>query len=277
MKALTRTLALLGCAAALGAALAACDQELGNGKERFANSGGFILPDAVVASYNLDGTEDELEIIGSGAYVDDNTFGTSKVFKNIIDDAGEGTNYLKLPENLFEETGVTNTKAMTIGFWVKKNKDAEIINWSPLFTAQPKDATWGVFNWPYFAVEVRIDIGWNIEGYYDPANGAYNDITWISENDDWHYVTVTVDGNKTNSIVYYIDGIEKFTLKDSDSPDGTIAGIFDDVMTNMATVALGGLQACGWKDPDLSASFAKFTVWNVALTGPQVKAMYDVR
>ena len=135
MKALTRTLALLGCAAALGAALAACDQELGNGKERFANSGGFILPDAVVASYNLDGTEDELEIIGSGAYVDDNTFGTGKVFKNIIDDAGEGTNYLKLPENLFEETGVTNTKAMTIGFWVKKNKNAEIINWSPLFTA----------------------------------------------------------------------------------------------------------------------------------------------
>ena len=34
MKALTRTLALLGCAAALGAALAACDQELGNNDER---------------------------------------------------------------------------------------------------------------------------------------------------------------------------------------------------------------------------------------------------
>ena len=223
------------------------------------------VPTAVYSA-KLDGSDTGVEIVGAGSYVEDETF--TKVFKNVTTTVGNGTDYLQLPENLFELTGVTTTKEMTIGFWVKSYGE-EISNWSPLFTAQPSDHVVGTFAWPFLAVEARIDLGWNISGYYDPTNGSHNNLTWLTDNTDWHYVAVTISKSE-DKIVYYIDGVVKFTVTSEDAANGTVEGILSEDALKMTKVALGGMQACYWDDPDLPCEFAKFSVWNSALSAAQI-------
>ena len=224
-------------------------------------------------SARLDGADFGVKIVGAGSYVEDETFG--QVFKNVTTTAGNGTDYLQLPENLFELTGVTTTKEMTIGFWVKSYGE-EISNWSPLFTAQPSDAVVGTFAWPFLAVEARIELGWNITGYYDPTNGSHNNLTWLTDNTDWHYVTVTISKSE-DKIVYYIDGVIKFTVTSEDAANGTVEGILSEDALKMTKVALGGMQACSWNDPDLPCEFAKFSVWDSALSEAQIKKVVSTK
>ena len=296
MKLLKRSLVLLGCALAAAAAFTACELELGNNDDRketadSENPAEVTVPDPA-AAYALDGTDDGVKIEGNGSFVEDNTFGTGKVFKN--DDTAQRTSYLLLPKDTLQHSA--ESKEMTIGFWVNANGATNL--WNPLFSAyaaapsKNEDSNRAeevplVNGVPMFILQSRCQVQVNIggepaiwcdfiEAQKDFAVSSYggSDKIWnVGYNDwkdnDWHYYTCTMT---EKSAVIYIDGekIVSWTI-DGTTINGSVNGIFQ--VDTLTYVCLGGNQAWDWGDADAPYSFAKFSVWDTALNEEQIKSV----
>ena len=216
-----------------------------------------------------------LTIVGNGTFelTPDPRFG--KVFHNdpTVTKAIR-TNWLELPSDIFSHS--SQTKEMTIGFWVNK-MSAEDYFFSPLFTAYGNDNvnkshTWTEGGeegwWPFFYLETRGLIGWNAGGYCDFTAkqndaGTNKESTVWTDDGKWHYVTMTFT---TSKAIVYVDGdvLNSWTIADEG-----LAGLF--TQTDLTHFCLGGNQAFGWGDPDPAFAFDNFAVYDKALSAAQIK------
>lgn len=233
----------------------------------------FTSADAVPTPvyFNDFSSQEGLEIVGSGEFVDDSDTRFGKIYHNDPNlSKAIRTNYLKLPENVLQHSATT--KEMTISFWVNK-KNATDYFWSPIFTAYGSDngtashahpdGGW----WPFFYAETRGVLGWNSNGYCDFTD-AENDAgkntirTDWSDDGEWHLYTMTFT---PSSARVYIDGsvINSWTIANNG-----LDGLF--TQTNLVYVCLGGNQAWGWNDPDPAFGFDDFAIYDRALTAEQI-------
>ena len=212
-----------------------------------------------------------LTIVGNGTFelTPDPRFG--KVFHNdpTVTKAIR-TNWLELPSDIFSHS--SQTKEMTIGFWVNK-MSAEDYFFSPLFTAYGDDNVnkshqWEDSGWPFFYLETRGLLRWNSEGWCDFTAeqndaGTNKESTVWTDDGKWHYVTMTFT---TSKAVVYIDGevLNSWTIADEG-----LAGLF--TQTSLTHFCLGGNQAFGWNDPDPAFAFDNFAVYDQALSASQIK------
>ena len=212
-----------------------------------------------------------LTIVGNGTFelTPDPRFG--KVFHNdpTVTKAIR-TNWLELPSDIFSHS--TQTKEMTIGFWVNKMTATDYY-WSPLFTAYGDDNVnkshqWEDSGWPFFYLETRGLMRWNSEGWCDFTAeqndaGTNKESTVWTDDGKWHYVTMTFT---TSKAVVYVDGevLNSWTIADEG-----LAGLF--TQTSLTHFCLGGNQAFGWEDPDPAFAFDNFAVYDKALSAAQIK------
>ena len=229
----------------------------------------------------------DLTIVGTdsskGSFETDATFGS--VFKNVSATTTR-TCYLKLPENTLQHSATS--KEMTIGFWVS-NTTTDTGIYHPLFSAYhavPSElvSTDNLYNEttnttcngsPMFILQSRGIAQVNCAGWCD-FEAAQNDnganaqsISWLGAQSTWHYYTSVIT---ETSLKIYADG----TLLNSWTIDGTTngqvaSGLFANAGdTALSYVCLGGNQAWSWGDTDAPYSFAKFAVWDSALTAAQI-------
>lgn len=234
------------------------------------SSDSVTVPTAVYSA-KLDGNDTGVEIVGAGSYVEDETF-TKVAYNANGGTEGKRTNYIKLG-NVFENIGGSADDSFTIGFWVKNPNSETVIStafpWSPLFTAQNTQVLSGGDDWPCFAIEERQVVAWNWGGW-NPGVGEIKR-EWIDDN-EWHYVTVVVDGS-SNSVNVYIDGIVTNTITEgfgdgnAATPSTFVAAMAD---ATWDLCSLGGCQIASWADNDVPLYFAKFSVWNSALSAAQI-------
>ena len=212
-----------------------------------------------------------LTIVGNGTFelTPDPRFG--KVFHNDPSlTKAIRTNWLELPSDIFSHS--SQTKEMTIGFWVNKMTATDYY-WSPLFTAYGDDNVnkshqWEDSGWPFFYLETRGLMRWNSEGWCDFTieqndAGVNTESTAWTDDGKWHYVTMTFTASKA---VVYIDGdvLNSWTIADEG-----LAGLF--TQTSLTHFCLGGNQAFGWEDPDPAFAFDNFAVYDQALSASQIK------
>lgn len=164
------------------------------------------------------------------------------------------TNYLKLPENTFENI---TTEGYTISMWV--NVDTTSPNYfehSALFEASNNS------NYPMTRISA------NLFGRIN-SNGAYADATKISKpllGNKWEHITYTVNGD---GIVVYVNGNE-VSREDKD-----ISQCFSqNFLANMTDVRIGSGDI--WSDADIAkAKFDNIEIYDKALTSLQVEALYN--
>ena len=244
---------------------------------------GRALADSFVYENDFSSTEG-LTIVGSGSFVDDERFG--KVFQNV--GGLVRTNYLLLPDNLLAQS--SETKALTIGFWVTaEGYTPDQYIFAPFFTAYAQKNETN--SWPMLALQSRglaqvNCAGWCDFTYADNAAGkntVYNSNSWEVtdgnnidggnwlEDQKWHYYTAVFT---ETSLKIYLDG----TLKNEWTVDGSdghcISGLFSNG-SELKYICLGGNQAWDWNDADGSFSFANFYLTNEALTPEQIAAQMD--
>ncbi len=227
--------------------------------------------------FNDFSSTDGLTVVGNGVFEDDADARFGKVFHNdpTLTKAIR-TNWLELPADIFSHS--TETKEMTIGFWVNK-KTAVDYYYSPLFTAYGADNvnkshSWSEDNangwWPFLYLEARGIMQWNAGGwcdFTDSQNDAGTNIqsTVWTDDGNWHYVTMTFT---TSTAKVFVDGNvhNSWTIADNG-----LAGLF--TQTDLKHFCLGGNQAFGWDDPDPAFAFDDFAVYDKALTAEQIKAV----
>ena len=227
--------------------------------------------------FNDFSSTDGLTVVGNGVFEDDADARFGKVFHNdpTLTKAIR-TNWLELPADIFSHS--TETKEMTIGFWVNK-KTAVDYYYSPLFTAYGADNvnkshSWSEDNangwWPFLYLETRGIMQWNAGGwcdFTDSQNDAGTNIqsTVWTDDGNWHYVTMTFT---TSTAKVFVDGNvhNSWTIADNG-----LAGLF--TQTDLKHFCLGGNQAFGWDDPDPAFAFDDFAVYDKALTAEQIKAV----
>ncbi|MBR6086813.1 MAG: leucine-rich repeat protein [Prevotella sp.] len=228
-----------------------------------------VLPSPVY--FNDFSSSSGLTVVGNGTFelTPDPRFG--KVFHNdpTVTKAIR-TNWLELPSDIFSHS--SQTKEMTIGFWVNKMTATDYY-WSPLFTAYGNDNVnkshqWEDSGWPFFCLETRGIMLWNSEGWCDFTAeqndaGTNKESTVWTDDGKWHYVTMTFTASKA---VVYVDGevLNSWTIADEG-----LAGLF--TQTSLTHFCLGGNQAFGWNDPDPAFAFDNFAVYDKALSAAQIK------
>ena len=223
--------------------------------------------------FNDFSSTDGLTIVGNGQFEDDADARFGKVFHNdpTLTKAIR-TNYLQLPADVLSHS--TETKEMTIGFWVNV-KNAADYWFTPIFTAYGAAPANNANTWPMFVCQSRGFLQVNCAGWCD-FTAAQNDKaenyegTYWLDDKAWHYYTVTLTATKA---VVYVDGevLNSWTL--SGEGDGNvIAGIFSNG-ADLKYICLGGNQAWDWADPDPAYAFDDFAVYDKALTADQIKAV----
>lgn len=219
-----------------------------------------------------------LTIVGNGVFEDDTDTRFGKVFQNdpVLTKAIR-TNYLLLPADVLSHS--SQTKAMTIGFWVNASKAGESAGymWAPLFMAYGAAPVDNANTWPMFACQYRGVLQLNCFGftdYVDEQNTAgintlyHNETDWLADK-KWHYYTVVLDNE--NAKVYF-DGVLKNEWNTGSIADRTQMGIFTNG-GDLKYICLGGNQAWNWADPDPAFAFDDFAVYDKALTKDQIDAV----
>ncbi|MCH5290893.1 MAG: hypothetical protein J1D88_03915, partial [Treponema sp.] len=248
------------------------------------------VTEAAAAAYALDGNDSGVRIEGSGNYVEDNTFGAQKVFKNNPDTTewtGLRSSYLVLPSDTLQHSA--QSKEMTIGFWVS-NSTLDNNMFYPIFTAYKektttsdslalsdgKSGTGLVNTWPCFILQSRglaqINCaGWsNLENSQNDTGKNAESIAWLGAQNTWHYYTCVIT---ETTLKVYADGkiLNSWTVKNDGTDGEVIGGIFES--KELTYVCLGGNQAWNFADFDAPYSFAKFSVWDVALNEDQINSV----
>ncbi|MBQ7537531.1 MAG: hypothetical protein IJT42_01015 [Treponema sp.] len=244
------------------------DKAESSGNSGETGTGGESETNIPVAAYTakLDGTDTGVTIVGNGSYVDDEKFG--KVFKN--DGTAQRTSYLQLPADTLQHSATS--KEMTIGFWVNNTTD-DTGMFHPIFSAYAQKNAPNT--WPMFILQSRGLAQVNCAGWCDFA-AAQNDtgtntesIAWLGEKGTWHYYTCVMT---ETTLKVYADGtlINAWTI-DGTSNGQVLSGMF--TSAELVYVCLGGNQAWDWTDNDAPYSFAKFSIWNTALSQEQIQAV----
>lgn len=220
---------------------------------------------------------DGIEIVGNGQFEDDSDPRFGRIFHNDPTlTKAKRTNYLKLPDNVLSHS--TETKAITIGFWVNVKNAAEYY-WTPIFSAYALSPTENAAasrlgnegNFPMFVLQSR--------GLMQLNNGGYDDFTaadnvagtnaestvWLDDK-AWHYYTMTMT---TSSAKVYVDGviINEWNIAGT---DGHFVEGFFTYGGNYKYICLGGNQAWNLSDSDPAYAFDDFAVYDVALSQTQI-------
>lgn len=223
--------------------------------------------------FNDFSSTDGLTVVGNGVFEDDADARFGKVFHNdpTLTKAIR-TNYLQLPADVLSHS--TETKEMTIGFWVNV-KDAADYWYAPIFTAYGAAPANNANTWPMFVCQSRGFLQVNCAGWCD-FTAAQNDKAenfegtfWLDDK-AWHYYTATLTATKA---VVYVDGevLNSWTLS-GEGEGNVIAGLFSNG-AELKYICLGGNQAWDWADIDPAYAFDDFAVYDKALTADQIKAV----
>lgn len=223
--------------------------------------------------------KDGIEIVGNGVFEDESDPRFGKVFHN---DPGETpskairTNYLKLPDDVLSHS--TETKEITIGFWVNV-KNAADYWFSPIFSAYGLSPAANAEashegnneNWPVFVLQSRGFMqlnngGWDNFEAADNVKGANQESTVWLDDKAWHYYTMTMT---TSSAKIYVDG-EIFNEWNIAGTEGHYVEGFFTYGGNYKYICLGGNQAWNWGDSDPAYAFDDVAIYNKALTKAQI-------
>jgi hypothetical protein len=205
------------------------------------------------------------KIIGSGKFVEDETFGL--VFEN--DNSAQRTSYLLLPEGTIPDC--SESKAMTISFWVNGNGKAFI--WSPIFAAYAAAPVDNSNTFPMFIIQGRGLLQTNIEGWNDftgaqNTTGANTESVAYLEDNQWHLVTVTITDKHAEFIV---DNTVVNAWDYTGEGDGQVTTGFLSKGHEMLTyICLGGNQAWGWGDPDTGYKYAKLKTYDRVISAEEI-------
>lgn len=215
-------------------------------------------------------------IIGNGVIKDSENPAYGQVFHNAAGGQATRTNYLRLPENLFEDLKTSGANALSISFWVNKGT-ATNFNYSPIFSAYgsaptPDNGT------PMMVLQTRGLVQTNLDGTWSDFTSLQNvkgtnneSSSWIN-NTNWHFYTATL--TPTNAKVY-IDGVvmNEWTL-DGTLQSGSAAGLFT-IGSALNYICLGGNQAWNWNDPDAAFMYDKLKIYAGALTTAQINSLIE--
>lgn len=205
------------------------------------------------------------KIVGNGKFVTDETFGL--VFEN--DNAAQRTSYLLLPEGTIPDC--SESKAMTISFWVNGNGKAFI--WSPIFAAYAAAPVDNSNTFPMFIIQGRGLLQTNIEGWNDftgaqNTTGANTESVAYLEDNQWHLVTVTITDKHAKFIV---DNTVVNAWDYTGEGDGQVTTGFLSKGHEMLTyICLGGNQAWGWSDPDTGYKYAKLKTYDRVISAEEI-------
>lgn len=222
---------------------------------------------------------DGIEIVGNGVFEDDADARFGRVFHN---DPGATptkalrTNYLRLPNNVLSHS--TETKEMTIGFWVNVKNAADYF-FSPIFSAYSVSPAANAEaghagnddNWPMFVLQSRGLMQLNNGGWdnFDDADNVAGTNTastvWLDDK-AWHYYTMTMT---TTKAIVYVDGAIVNEWNIAGTEGHYVEGFFT-YGGNYNYICLGGNQAWQWADADPAYAFDDFAVYNKALTKAQI-------
>lgn len=194
----------------------------------------------------------EATLVGTAAISDDQSRGKVLNIKN--DKGAVKVNYLALPSDTF--SGITE-KGYTVSMWINVDStDPNYFEHSALFEANGGD------KYPVTRISANLFSRIN-------ANGAFADATEISEPlsaNTWEYVTYTVS---SKGIFVYVNGNEV-----SRAEKDITACFANDFLSNMTDVRVGSGNI--WGDADIaSAKFDNVSIYNTALSGQEVEALYN--
>lgn len=217
---------------------------------------------------------DDMTLMGAGAFIDNETPGFGKIFKNAV--GGMRENYLLLPETSLSKVAETNE--LTINVWLNST-DAGDYFWNPVFTAYAEAP--GGNGCPMFACQYRGVVSINTNGPDNVGDSwcdftddqcdqgtvtlYHGDLDWLADR-QWHLYTAVF--TPTSAVVYF-DG----EVANSWTLDGVSRGQVIDLQTvaTMKCICLGGNQAWGWGDPDPGFGFDDLMIYNKALSQDEVK------
>jgi hypothetical protein len=134
-------------------------------------------------TYDFENADENVNIVGGGAVVDDETPNFGKVFENVSTTVR--TNYMTLPDTVLAQSAIS--KELSIAFWVNANgKSPETYPYAPFFTAYANNTGGSDNSWPMLALQSRglAQVNcttWtdftgadNVEG----KNNVYNQSAW---------------------------------------------------------------------------------------------------
>ena len=224
---------------------------------------------------DLSQLEAGMSIVGDGTFVEDNTFGTGKVFQN--GGGAQRSHYLLLESDQILAQSA-ESKALSIGFWINaKNAGASAdYMWAPMFMAYENAPVNNENTWPMLGCQYRGVLQVNCGGwcnYTDEQNAAgvntlyHGDLDWLADK-QWHYYTVVFE-NEIAKV--YFDGILKNQWDASIGGETTQVGLLS-YGGLLKRICIGGNQAWSWGDNDAAFQFAKFRVQNNAMTAEDIAA-----
>ena len=237
------------------------------------------VPVAYTWTYGFEEADENVNIVGGGAIVDDETPNFGKVFENVS--TAPRSNYITLPDTLLAQSAFS--KELSIAFWVNANGNTpDAYTYAPFFTAYGSNSAGAGNSWPMLALQSRgfgqVNCsGWtdftaaeNVEGKnnlynsnaWEAGDGNFNFVeNWLEDN-LWHYYTAvfTAEG-----LTIYLDGEVKNQWKMSGADGSTLEGLFSNG-ADLKYICLGGNQAWDWNDNDAPFRFDDVMVTNYVLT-----------
>ena len=236
-------------------------------------------------TYDFENADENVNIVGGGAVVDDETPNFGKVFENVSTTVR--TNYMTLPDTVLAQSAIS--KELSIAFWVNANgKAPETYPYAPFFTAYANNTGGADNSWPMLALQSRglAQVNcttWtdftgadNVEGKnnvynqsaWEANDPAYNFVeNWLADN-EWHYYTAVFT---EEGLTIYLDGeVKNQWGVGAANPENSLAGLFSNG-GDLKHICLGGNQAWNWGDPDAPFRFDDVLITNYVLT-PEVIA-----
>ncbi|MBQ2199374.1 MAG: hypothetical protein II415_03675, partial [Bacteroidaceae bacterium] len=236
-------------------------------------------------TYDFENADENVNIVGGGAVVEDETPNFGKVFENVSTTVR--TNYMTLPDTVLAQSAIS--KELSIAFWVNANgKAPETYPYAPFFTAYANNTGGSDNSWPMLALQSRglAQVNcttWtdftgadNVEGKnnvynqsaWEANDPAYNFVeNWLADN-EWHYYTAVFT---EEGLTIYLDGeVKNKWGVGAANPENSLAGLFSNG-GDLKHICLGGNQAWNWGDPDAPFRFDDVLITNYVLT-PEVIA-----
>ncbi len=213
-------------------------------------------------------------VVGAGTFINNDTPGFGKIFKNAI--GGTRENYLKLPATNIGK--VADSGEFTVTMWVNST-DAGDYYWNPLFTCYGDNGTGN----PTMACQYRGVVAINTEV---PDNtgaefcdfGAdlsdtgevilyHGDRDWLADK-SWHLYAATFTAEH---VIVYLDG----EVANSWTLDGTTRGQICNMQgfSRFTNLCVSGNQQWDWGDPDPGFGIDDVMLYDRVLTQGEIKQL----
>ncbi|MBQ6751740.1 MAG: hypothetical protein IJR02_13375 [Bacteroidaceae bacterium] len=240
-------------------------------------------------SFDFEDEDENVNIVGGGAIVDDENEAFGKVFENV--GGAVRTNYLTLPDTVLAQSAAS--KELTIGFWVNAMGQALANPYAPFFTAYASNTNGADNTFPMLALQSRglAQVNcttWtdftgedNVEGKnnvynqnaWEANDGAFNFVNnWIDDS-DWHQYTAVFT---EEGLTIYLDGEVKNQWTCNGTEGHTLAGLFSNG-GDLKHICLGGNQAWNWGDGDAPYRFDDVFITNYALSAEDIAEIMEAK